>query len=133
MRLMIVGSLGGHISTAGKIALEKGAKVIHTESIEQTLNTLRAGNGADVIMVDVRLKIGDLIDSLAEERIVIPVVACGVEMDTKAAVNAIRDARWAFCSTWPTRRLMDARFDSTSPNAKPAPPITSQAKVNAEV
>ena len=31
MRLMIIGSLNGQISTAGKIAIGRGAKVTHTE------------------------------------------------------------------------------------------------------
>jgi len=31
MRLMIIGNLEGHISQAGKIALQRGAKVIHCE------------------------------------------------------------------------------------------------------
>ena len=114
MRLMIVGSLGGHISTAGKIALSKGAKVIHTESIEQTLNTLRAGNGADVIMVDVRLKIGDLIDSLESERISIPVVACGVEMDTKSAVNAIRAGAKEYVPLPPDAELIAAILEAVA-------------------
>ena len=37
MRLMIVGHLEGYISAAGKIALQRGAKVIHCEDIEQAL------------------------------------------------------------------------------------------------
>ena len=47
MRLLIVGTLEGYISAAGKIALQKGAKVAHTDSIEGALNALRTGQGAD--------------------------------------------------------------------------------------
>ena len=46
MRLMIVGHLEGYISTAGKIALQRGAKVTHCEDIEQALGALRTGKGA---------------------------------------------------------------------------------------
>ena len=40
MRLMIVGHLEGYISAAGKIALQRGAKVMHCEDIEEALGAL---------------------------------------------------------------------------------------------
>jgi len=52
MRLMIIGSLGGLISEAGKIALRRGAKVMHAESLEEAIGALRAGKGADLVMID---------------------------------------------------------------------------------
>jgi len=64
MRLMIVGHLEGYISAAGKIALQKGAKVIHCEDTEEALAALRNGKGADAIMCDVRQKIGPFVQSL---------------------------------------------------------------------
>src|ERR1043165_2823130 len=90
MRLFIVGSLGGQIGAATKIALEKGAKVAHASSAEQALTELRQGRGADLIMADVALDIGLLVRSLAAEHICTPVVACGVGTDARRAVDAIR-------------------------------------------
>src|SRR5258705_12948668 len=90
MRLLIVGSLGGQIGAATKIAMEKGAKVAHANSVEQALSDLRAGRGADLIMADVMLDIGLLVRSLAAERICTPVIACGVGTDARRAVDAIR-------------------------------------------
>ena len=40
MRLMIIGQLEGYISQAGKIALQKGAKVIHCEDTQQAIGAL---------------------------------------------------------------------------------------------
>ena len=68
MRLMLVGQLEGYISTAGKIALQRGAKVVHCEDTIEALGALRNGKGADVAMVDVKLKIGEFIKKLEEER-----------------------------------------------------------------
>ena len=48
MRLLIVGTLDGHISTAGQIALKRGAKVAHSDDINSALKALRAGQGADL-------------------------------------------------------------------------------------
>lgn len=90
MRLMIVGSLEGHISAAGKIALARGAKVTHTEDIEQALGALRSGKGSDLVMVDVKQRIGDFIEKLKDERIIVPVIACGIGTDAGAAVRAIK-------------------------------------------
>ena len=55
MRLLIVGTLDGHIATAGKIALERGAKVAHVDTVDAALSALRSGQGADLIMIDVCL------------------------------------------------------------------------------
>src|SRR6202451_3540782 len=90
MRLLIVGSLNGQIGHATKIAMERGAKVSHAGSIEQALESLRGGAGADLVFCDVTLDIGTLVRGLAAERICTPVVACGVGADTRRAVDAIR-------------------------------------------
>jgi len=89
MRLLIVGTLGGQFTVASKIAMEKGASVTHADGNEQALAVLRSGRGADLLMVDVSLDIRDLIARLECERIHVPIVACGVSNDARAAVNAI--------------------------------------------
>ena len=89
MRLLIVGTLGGQLTTATKLAMEKGASVTHAESIDQALAVLRSGRGADLLMVDVSLNIRDLNGRLNAEHIHVPIVACGVTNDARAAVNAI--------------------------------------------
>ena len=90
MRLLIAGTLNGQLSTATKIAMGTGAKVVHADTLTQAIDALRTGNGADLVMVDVALDIAELIARLEAERIHVPVVACGTESDTRAAVGAIR-------------------------------------------
>jgi DNA-binding NtrC family response regulator len=90
MRLLIVGGLNGQIGTATKIAMDRGAKVTHAGTIEQALDILRGGSGADLVFCDVMLEIGNLVRGLSAERICTPVVACGVGTDTRRAVDAIR-------------------------------------------
>ncbi|MBI4030089.1 MAG: sigma-54-dependent Fis family transcriptional regulator [Proteobacteria bacterium] len=108
MRLMIVGQLEGHISAAGKIALQRGAKVIHCEDTEQALGALRNGKGADVAMVDVKQKIGAFVAALEVERIHIPVVACGIGTDARAAVKAIQDGAKEYVPLPPDAELIAA-------------------------
>ncbi|MEP3048233.1 MAG: sigma-54 dependent transcriptional regulator [Roseibium sp.] len=90
MRLLIVGTLGGQLTTASKIAMQGGAKVTHADDVEGALKVLRSGQGADLLMVEVHLDISGLIAKLQNERMHVPVVACGVETDAQAAVSAIR-------------------------------------------
>ncbi len=58
-------------------------------AIEQALNVLRSGRGADLLMVDVTLDIRDLVLRLEAEHIHVPIVACGTSTDARAAVAAI--------------------------------------------
>src|SRR6201986_67642 len=90
MRLLIVGGLNGQIGAATKIAMDRGAKVTHALSIDQALDSLRGGAGADLVFCDVMLDIGALVRGLSAERICTPVVACGIGTDTSRAVAAIR-------------------------------------------
>ncbi len=90
MRLLIVGSLKGQLSVATKMAMDRGAKVVHAETIDIALRCLRSGQGADLLMVDVVEDIAELIERLDAEHIHVPIVACGIETDATAAVNAIR-------------------------------------------
>src|SRR5215467_14553508 len=89
MRLLIVGSLKGQLTLATKIAMDKGATVTHADSSEQALAVLRSGRGADLLMVDVAIDIRDLVLRLDAEHIHVPIVACGITNDARAAVAAI--------------------------------------------
>jgi DNA-binding NtrC family response regulator len=90
MRLLVVGKLNGQLSTAVKMAMSAGAKVSHVETIAQATHALRAGQGADLLMVDFELDIAGLIAANEAERIRVPVVACGVGADASSAAGAIR-------------------------------------------
>src|SRR5437763_278902 len=89
MRLLIVGTLKGQLTTATKIAMDNGASVTHAEDHEQAMRVLRGGKGADLLLVDVSLDIRDLVMRLDAEHIHVPIVACGISSDARAAVAAI--------------------------------------------
>ncbi|QCG95976.1 sigma-54-dependent Fis family transcriptional regulator [Azospirillum sp. TSA2s] len=114
MRLLIVGTLEGYITAAGKIAMKRGAKVSHTDSIEGALNALRTAAGADLVMIDVKLDIATFIDSLKSERITIPVVACGIGTDAAAAVRAIRAGAKEYLPLPPNAELIAAVLEAVA-------------------
>jgi two-component system response regulator FlrC len=108
MRLLIVGSLKGQLTAATKLAMEKGASVTHADSNEQALAVLRSGRGADLLMVDVALDIRDLVMRLDAERIAVPIVACGISNDARAAVAAIHAGAKEFIPLPPDPELIAA-------------------------
>src|SRR4029078_1184603 len=113
MRLLIIGTLGGQLTTATKLAMEKGANVTHADSNDQALAVLRSGRGADLLMVDVALDIPDLVARLDAERIHVPIVACGVTNDARAAVNAIHAGAKEYIPLPPDPDLIAAVTDDS--------------------
>jgi len=113
MRLIIVGSLQDQLSTASKIAINNGAKVTHAPDVETALKIIRA-KGADLLMVDVKLNIKDLIDQLESERISTPVVACGVGNDSDEAVAAIKAGAKEYIPLPPDPELIAAVLTAIS-------------------
>jgi DNA-binding NtrC family response regulator len=114
MRLMIVGSLQSHMTEAGQIAIKRGAKVQHAEDTEQALGALRNGKGADVVMVDVKQNISEFLKNLEAERISVPVVACGIDNDTQAAVKAIKSGAKEYIPLPPDAELIAAVLEAVT-------------------
>ncbi len=114
MRLLVLGPLDGHFSTAGKIALQRGATVAHADDIETGLSALRSGQGADLVMMDVRLDIARMIGCLKQERIFVPVVACGIGNDAEAAVRAIKAGAKEYIPLPPDAELIAAVLQAVS-------------------
>ncbi len=112
MRVLIVGELNGQIGTASKIARGRGAAVSQVTDAETALDTLRNGNGADIILCDVKQDIERLISMLEAERINVPVVACGIENDAKAAVAAIKYGARDYIPLPPDEKLIAAVLEA---------------------
>src|SRR5271167_2762471 len=108
MRLLIVGTLNGQLTTATKIAMEKGATVTHASDIAQALAVLRSGRGADLLMVDVGVDIRALVAALENEHIHAPIVACGTATDARAAVSAIHAGAKEYIPLPPDAELIAA-------------------------
>ncbi|MEJ0062846.1 MAG: sigma-54 dependent transcriptional regulator [Alphaproteobacteria bacterium] len=114
MRLLIVGHLEGYITEAGRIAVSRGAKVAHIHDVEPALAALRGGQGADLVMCDIKLDIATLITSLRTERITVPVVACGIGTDASAAVRAIRAGAKEYVPLPPDADLIAAVLEAVA-------------------
>ncbi len=119
MRLLIMGTLDGHVSQAGRMAHQRGAKVAYADSIARGLEALRNGQGADLALVDVRLDLSSLIADLKSERINLPVVAYGIASDAEAAVRAIKAGALEYLPLPPDAEMIAAILQAVSEDKKP--------------
>lgn len=114
MRLLIIGALGGQIGAASQIAVARGAKVAQADTIDSGLKVMRGGQGVDLVMVDVKMDVDDLIAAMAAERLHFPVIACGVETDSQTAVAAIKAGAKEYVPLPPDPDLIAAVFEAIS-------------------
>lgn len=114
MQLLILGNMGGQIGAASQLAIRRGAKVTQADDVQQGLNLLRGGTGADLVLIDVQLDVEELIKALENERISVPVVACGIGNDTQAAVRAIRAGAKEYLPLPPDSDLIAAVFEAVA-------------------
>ncbi|MBL4595576.1 MAG: sigma-54-dependent Fis family transcriptional regulator [Robiginitomaculum sp.] len=108
MRILIVGSLSGQLSEATKMAMDKGAKVAHVDDDVAALKALRAGQGADLLLVDIAVDIAQLLQDLLAEHIHLPIVACGISATPTEAAAAIRAGAREFIPLPPDAELIAA-------------------------
>lgn len=113
MRLLIVGTLNGQLGAATMIAVRNGAKVTHAADIESALAILRS-RGADLLMADVALDIGGFVRQLKSEHFALPVVACGVGTDARAAAQAIRNGAREYVPMPPDAEMIAAVLQAVS-------------------
>src|SRR5258707_2823026 len=118
MRLLIVGTVKGQLTTESKLAMDKGTSVTHEQTIDQARAVLRSGRGADLLMVDVALDIRDLVLRLDAERIAVPIVACGISNDARAAVAAIRAGAKEYIPLPPDPELIAAVLAAVTNDAR---------------
>ncbi len=108
MRVLIIGSLAAELGQAARIAIARGAKLDQADSVESALARLRADARFDLVLCDLSHDVGTLVAALAKERMAIPVVACGVNVDAEAAVRAIRAGAREFLPLPPDPDLIAA-------------------------
>ncbi len=119
MRVLIIGNLGGQLSAATKMAFDKGAKVLHAVDAMSAMELLRTGRGADIVMIDVHEDINSLVAAMKAERIVAPVVACGVNVTPDMAAHAIRAGAREFIPLPPDPELIAAVLAAVADDDRP--------------
>jgi two-component system response regulator FlrC len=119
MRVLIVGNLQGQLSAATKIAFDRGAKVLHAPNCDAAMELLRTGRGADLVLVDVHEDIASIVQAMSRERIVAPVIACGVQTSPDMAASAIRAGAREFIPLPPDAELIAAVLSAVADDDRP--------------
>jgi len=122
MRLLAVGHPCPDLTTAMRIATERGALVRQRRSAAEALDELREGRGADLLFLDVMLDVPEIVAMLHAEHIHLPIVAYGINADPARAVAAIKAGAREFLTLPPDPQaialvlatLADARRDLIS-------------------
>ncbi len=117
MRLLIIGELEGQIGAASRIARSRGAKVAQAPTIDAAFIALRGGHGADMIMIEAKADIKRLVTQLEAERIIVPVIACGVQADSAVAVAAIKAGAKEYIPLPPDEDLIAAVLEAITEEA----------------
>ena len=101
------------MTMAAKILLDKGVKITHVENLELVLSTLRSTQGGDLLLVDIAENIPQLMKSLKEERINVPVVACGIgSTQREKIVQSIEEGVKEYLSLPPEPALIAAVLEA---------------------
>ena len=113
MHVLIIGSLGGELGQAARIATARGAKLLQADDDRSALARLRVDARVDLLLVELPHDIGTLVRALAAERIPVPVVACGIVEPAEAA-DAIAAGAREFLPLPPDPDLIAAILEAAS-------------------
>ena len=117
MRILIVGPGGSHLAAAvADVLAEEGSakRMVLCDTVEQALDTVRRDSAFELLFCDAALDIHQLTHALAAERITLPLIACGVDVDAAAAVRAIKAGAQEFLPLPPDRTLIGAILRTVS-------------------
>jgi DNA-binding NtrC family response regulator len=114
MRLLVIGSLGGELGTAAKMAAARGAILHHAESTRDAINQLRAAPGIDLVICELSQDIAGLLKNLQDERIGVAVVAAASAATETQVLDAIRAGAQEFLPLPPDPDLIAAILEAAT-------------------
>jgi DNA-binding NtrC family response regulator len=114
MRLLVIGSLGGELGAAAKMAVARGATLHHAERIQDAIIQLRAAPGIDLVICELSCDIALLLKNLREERISVAVVAASAVATENQVLAAMRAGAQEFLPLPPDPDLIAAILEAAT-------------------
>ncbi len=114
MRVLVLGALSGPLGEAARLAIAAGARIEQADAVTSALARLRGHVAFDLVLCDIGHDLAGLVRTLGRERIVVPVVACGVDATPDAAAQAIEDGAREFLPLPPDADLIAAILSAAS-------------------
>ena len=114
MRVLILGSLSGPLGHAARIAASRGAKLQQADDAPTAMALLRTDARVDLLLLELPHDVSTLVHALAAERILVPVVACGIDTGPDQAAAAIAAGAREFLPLPPDADLIAAILEAAS-------------------
>lgn len=108
MNVLVIGKHSAEVASACTMAKARGASIHRVETMEDTMALLRSANSPDLVLVDVRFDIDALSRTLKKERMLVPLIAYGVDTDALTAVRAVKSGAAEFLPLPPDEDLIAA-------------------------
>ncbi len=118
MNVLVIGTNQTEVVGACVMAKAQGAELHHLETVDAAMQFLRPGASPDLLLVDVELDIETLARTLMNERILVPIVAYGIDTDVRLAVRAVKSGALEFLPLPPDEDLIAALLSSVATDQK---------------
>lgn len=115
MLVLLIGELNKDINLAIDIAKQQGAKLVSFQELDKSLEFIM-NSQVDIILIDVKYDIKTLVSSLKREKIILPIVAYGIDASPSEAVLAIKQGAKEFITMPPDKDLISMILESISLN-----------------
>ncbi len=118
MRILVVGKIESEVSAACKIVINKGGKIINAENINAAFEKILSGVSAEAVLIEVNEDIATFVNNLKRERVTIPVIAYGINADSKKAAAAIKAGAEEYLPLPPEEELIVAILEQVTNEEK---------------
>ncbi len=112
MNVLVIGKNRTEVASACAMAAARETTIRHVETVSEALTASRSMGSPDLLLVDVEVDIEALLRSLADERILVPLIAYGIGTDARTAVRAVKSGASEFLPLPPDEDLIAAIFCS---------------------
>lgn len=112
MNVLVIGKNRTEVASACAMAAARETTIRHVETVSEALTVSRSMGSPDLLLVDVEVDIEALLRSLADERILVPLIAYGIGTDARTAVRAVKSGASEFLPLPPDEDLIAAIFCS---------------------
>lgn len=107
VRLLLIGVPASEFRLAASMARDAGAQVTMVDGPADAMEVMRT-TGAHLVLIDVDADVAGFLADLRAERILSPVIACGIDAPAARAVAAIRAGARDYLPLPPDRTLIAA-------------------------
>ena len=112
MNIVIVGPERREVTSACVMARAQGAELSQVMSVDGAMGVLRSTPAPDLVLIDVEADIEILVRMIGDERLLVPVVAYGINTDPRTAAFAIKSGAREFLPLPPDEQLIAAILGS---------------------